>query len=205
MIPFPQETAIRPCAVRHAEGRVDTRRWEDFFLGDHPISLPGKSSFAVELEFEVHSTAFLRLSATSRGDSRLEIVYSEAYEKLPLRGEIGGPGYLDYAVKERRDDRSGGGLTGPQDVVCMRGKTVYEPFWWRTFRFLRIEIETGHGEMHLESFTTTQTNYPLPDPAHWSAVGGTRESDKLWEISLRTLRNCVFDGYSDCPFYEQLQ
>lgn len=54
------------------------------------------------------------------------------------------------------------------------------------------------------SFEAVQVNYPIGVKAEWKEPA-MKENEKIWEVSIRTLRNCMFDGYSDCPFYEQLQ
>lgn len=85
------------------------------------------------------------------------------------------------------------------------GKSVaYEPFWFRTFRLIRLEIAVGDEPVELVSFDATQVNYPLAVKASWEELGMIN-SKRIWDVSIRTMRNCMFDGYSDCPFYEQLQ
>ncbi|KAK5202778.1 hypothetical protein LTR41_011469 [Exophiala xenobiotica] len=54
------------------------------------------------------------------------------------------------------------------------------------------------------SFKAKQVNYPLDVKVSWKQPEGV-DSDNIWKVSIRTLRNCMFDAYSDCPFYEQLQ
>ena len=80
----------------------------------------------------------------------------------------------------------------------------YEPFWFRTFRVIRLEITVGAGPVEFLSFDAKQTNYPIQPKAAWKEPGDAH-SESIWDVSIRTLRNCMFDGYSDCPFYEQLQ
>lgn len=75
---------------------------------------------------------------------------------------------------------------------------------WRSFRYIKMEISTGKDQLTLNRFAVHQTNYPL-DPVVAVDVGDDGTAAKMMEVSVRTLRNCVFDGYSDCPFYEQLQ
>jgi hypothetical protein len=81
---------------------------------------------------------------------------------------------------------------------------VYEPFWFRTFFVMRWEIQIeGDGTVEMQ-FQGEQVNYPMDVKAEWRDPA-EESSEEIFEVSVRTLRNCMFDGYADCPFYEQLQ
>ncbi|KAK5541690.1 hypothetical protein LTR46_012113, partial [Exophiala xenobiotica] len=61
----------------------------------------------------------------------------------------------------------------------------------------------GRIPVDMVSFKAKQVNYPLDVKVSWKQPEGV-DSDNIWKVSIRTLRNCMFDAYSDCPFYEQL-
>lgn len=99
-------------------------------------------------------------------------------------------------------------IIGPHDDVKLAllsdQPVTYEPFWFRTFRVIRMEVEVGSSPVEVANFVATQVNYPLNTRATWHESEDP-ESSLIWDVSIRTLRNCMLDGYSDCPFYEQLQ
>lgn len=219
MIPLPECTPVPGPRIRFVDSPVSEGQWQSFFSTNAPINLPSGTAHRLELEFVCHSTAFIRVIAkriqASASNSWMKITYSEAYEGMERKG-----GHL--ASKTVRDQREGNCLRGPHDEYTFGGgelqqsqmgqeqREIYEPFWWRTFRFLALEIEVGEiggNGLTLLGFEATQTNYPLNMKAQWELGDGEvgEESKNLWDISIRTLRNCAFDGYSDCPFYEQLQ
>lgn len=201
MIPLPECTPMPAPTIRFLESNIGHDEWAAFFKEKAAIKLHAGTSHRVELEFACHSTAFVKVTAQRPRcpGSRLKMTYSEAYEEYERKNGL--------PLKGIRDQREGHCLPGPHDEYTFGGGTseveLYEPFWWRTFRFIVFEIEVGDvGGLTLLRFDATQTNYPLAVKAVWRGDG---ESEKLWDTSVRTLRNCVFDGYSDCPFYEQLQ
>ncbi|MBS4199873.1 hypothetical protein KHA93_09405 [Bacillus sp. FJAT-49732] len=79
----------------------------------------------------------------------------------------------------------------------------YEPFWWRTFRFVRLHIEVGDEPITIHSFSYRETGYPLEVKAQFQS--SEPSMTPLWDVSLRTLRRCMHETYEDCPYYEQLQ
>jgi hypothetical protein len=129
------------------------------------------------------------------------VTYSEGYELEPRN-------YPFFRTKADRLDAENGHLIGPYDEVILdlpQAQTIkYEPFWFRTFRIIRLEITVGPEPIQLLSFDAIQVNYPLAVKASWKEAGD-EHSEQIWDVSIRTMRNCMFDGYSDCPFYEQLQ
>lgn len=131
----------------------------------------------------------------------MKMTYSEGYESDPRS-------YPLFRTKNDRLDWQNGHLIGPHDYIVLDidagQKTVYEPFWFRTFMVMRLEIAVGEATVTLHSFNATQANYPMAIKATWENPSEL-DSKQFWDISVRTLRNCMFDGYSDCPFYEQLQ
>ncbi len=48
-----------------------------------------------------------------------------------------------------------------------------------------------------------RTGYPLNPSKTYE--GSDPKLQALWDISLRTLENCMMETYMDCPYYEQLQ
>jgi len=106
----------------------------------------------------------------------------------------------------KRDDFLHGEIYGnPQtDSLILDGrKTVYEPFWYRTLRFLRMDVETADEAVEIGLPVIRKTGYPLQAVNQVSSSAAWVKG--LWDICLRTLENCMMDGYMDCPFWEQMQ
>lgn len=202
-IPMPEESKVDVDIVRACQSTVAATDWTACLSGKQTLVLPGGSSHTLDLQATVHSTAFLRwtFKADKKSQVKLKVTYSEGYELEPRS-------YPFFRTKADRLDAATGHLIGPVDDVVLdipeSQTVVYEPFWFRTFRLLRLEITTGPEAVELLSFDATQVNYPLAVKASWDEPGDAHSKD-IWDVSIRTMRNCMFDGYSDCPFYEQLQ
>ncbi|KIX08670.1 uncharacterized protein Z518_03327 [Rhinocladiella mackenziei CBS 650.93] len=202
-IPMPVESHVAVNIVRACQSVISIDDWTNFLSGTRSLTLPGDSSHTFELQAEVHSTAFLQwtFKAAKPSQIKLKVTYSEGYELEPRS-------YPFFRTKADRLDKKNSHIIGPFDEVTLdlpeMHTITYEPFWFRTFRLLRLEITVGPTPVELMSFKATQVNYPLAVKASWKNPGDAH-SEKIWDVSIRTMRNCMFDGYSDCPFYEQLQ
>lgn len=200
---MPEETAVSISTVRACSSPISPLEWQEKLSARVEITLPAQSVNIVDLQAQVHSTAFLRWEFQAKEDSiiTLKTTYSEGYELEPRD-------YPFFRLKGNRLDAENGQIIGPFDQIELElpkdQLVTYEPFWFRTFRLIRMEIKIGSSPVDLVSFTATQTNYPMAVRADWHEKDDT-ESRQIWEVSIRTMRNCMFDGYSDCPFYEQLQ
>ncbi|KAL2855385.1 hypothetical protein BJY01DRAFT_257082 [Aspergillus pseudoustus] len=201
-IPMYEESRVAVDTVRSCQSPISTADWTSWLAQATPLTLPQNSSHTLEIQADVHSTAFLRwtFQASKPSSFRMRVTYSEGYELEPRA-------YPFFRTKEDRLDASGH-LIGPFDEVefelANSEPFTYEPFWFRTFRLLRLEITVGSEPVTLTQFDATQVNYPLAVKATFGNPGDV-DSKGIWDVSIRTLRNCMFDGYSDCPFYEQLQ
>lgn len=138
---------------------------------------------------------------------------TNAYPVLTTRGGAGATLKLTYAEslvdaagnKGNRNEVAGKHIIGNSDRILLSGGVprTFETLWWRTFRYVQLEVETGDDRLVLERFTSRFTGYPLEEAAAFeAAVPGL---DALWEVGWRTQRLCAAENYFDCPFYEQLQ
>lgn len=177
------------------------KEWEAFLFSDKPVEIPAYSREIVEISAGEEMTGYLHLMMQGGEKTDIRILQSECY----VTGERKG----DLPVKERRDDWKNGHLEGFSDLYHVAGfgtkdsPEVYEPFWFRTFRYIRLEITTKEAPITLLKFDYTETGYPLEIQTK------IRTSDtklaEIWDMSERTLRRCMHETYEDCPFYEQLQ
>ncbi|HWT75366.1 MAG TPA: alpha-L-rhamnosidase C-terminal domain-containing protein [Mobilitalea sp.] len=180
------------------------QNWNRMLQADIPIVIPPNSEEIVEISAGKEMTGFLELAMMGGGKSEIRILSSECYAYEP-EGE--GPGYMP--LKGDRTDYINGKLYGFTDIYQVLGigeedhPEKYEPFWFRTFRFIRLAIKTDSEQLILKHFKYMQTGYPLKIETKVDTSDTTL--GKIWEISAHTLQCCMHETYEDCPFYEQLQ
>ena len=142
----------------------------------------------------------IKLSANSVFDFKREAI---AYIKIKMRGKARIK--LTYAERyisdgsDSREDKSGK-LIGDYDIIDLDGEIVFEPFWFRCFRFIGVEVL---GEAELSDACIYETGYPLSVSDDYNFYD--EADNRLWDISVRTLKCCMTDTFNDCPYYEQLQ
>ncbi|KAI1024040.1 hypothetical protein LB504_005013 [Fusarium proliferatum] len=205
-------------AIHNVQSGLPHGIWSAGLLGiqsrESNLLLPARSSHQFDLETPVHTTAFIRFRFVRPdvGGACLTITYSESYEDTPV--------LVPYLrCKGNRCDTSKF-LIGPKDIYTFRGKDgnprlayyddedteeVYMPFHWRTFRFMRLNIETGSSDLIMRGIDIDVVNYPLDVLSNITTTSDDGTLGALYSTSIRTLQNCMHDCYEDCPFYEQLQ
>lgn len=171
------------------------------------MTLTAGSLHTIEVQAAVHSTAFLQWTykATAKNSHvRLKATYSESYELEPRN-------YPFFRTKADRLDAENGHLIGPYDEVTLdlpQAQTViYEPFWFRTFRIIRLEITVGPEPIQLLSFNAIQVNYPLAVKASWKELEmstaskfGTSLSEQCETVCLMVIQTALFtNNFSECP------
>ncbi|TVY69377.1 hypothetical protein Focb16_v000062 [Fusarium oxysporum f. sp. cubense] len=224
MIPFPRLEQLHPIAIYNIRSTQPRETWERLLdptlQHETGIVLTKGTVHHVELEMPYHITAYVdfRFARPSTGGSKLEITWSEGYEEQPTR--------LPFERKKGDRSDTSKSIVGPKDQYIFGGTQLdqglvdygiaeandetFSPFHFRTFRYLAMDIEVVQdSDLVLNGIHIVKTNYPLKVLATFPTVEIENESPswfhKLWDVSLRTLENCMHDCYEDCPFYEQLQ
>lgn len=173
--------------------------WTDLIHRGTALVLPPRTTAWVELEVDHYTTAYTTLHLSSGSGTRVEIMCSECYE-APMSRE--GPGA--QRVKGNRKDHENGRLYGPiNSYTTHDGVNAYEPFWFSSFRFVRLEVTTSDQIVQLLLFSFRVTNYSLV--VETEIITCPPDLKKLYDVSMDTLRNCMHETYEDCPFYEQNQ
>ncbi len=118
--------------------------------------------------------------------------------------------YQEALVKDRftkgnRNEIAGKRLVGLTDLVLPDGSPgrVFEPLWWRTWRFLEVEVETADEPLVINGLEAFATGFPFAEKGRFDA--GDPTLARIWETGWRTARLCAHETYMDCPYYEQLQ
>lgn len=107
--------------------------------------------------------------------------------------------------KGHRDSVAGKRFVGRKDRIVSNGEPgqSFTSLWWRTFRYLQLEVETAAEPLVIEDLYSSFTGYPFQMNARFDA--GDARLDKIMETGWHTARLCAVETYMDCPYYEQLQ
>lgn len=179
--------------------------WNRMLEGKGTITISSNSVEIVEINAGELMTGFLKLSLIGGKDAKIRILQSESYY---IREQTEESEALVFQKRDRLDDKNGK-LIGMTDTYKAAGygkrgaAEVYEPFWFRTFRFIQLEVTTAGEPLCIESFDYQETGYPLEMKSRVKTSDETMQ--QIWDISERSLRRCMHETYIDCPFYEQLQ
>lgn len=192
---FKEVTVVRNSAYSKEE-------WEKVLTDKNILCFMPFTKEIVEISAGEEMTGYLHLRLRGGKGTKINILQSESYVQRERNPE-------GLPVKKRRDDWENGYLEGFTDVYEVAGYGTkdrteeYEPFWFRTFRYIRLEIAIAAEPLILEDFFYTETGYPLD--VQTEVKCSEEVMSDIWEISERSLRRCMHESYEDCPFYEQLQ
>ncbi|MBP3399776.1 MAG: hypothetical protein J6K75_08465 [Erysipelotrichaceae bacterium] len=200
-IPMMFQRPVQFKDVIQSKGIISKEQWKHWVLTQHEIVVPAESEAVVELDIQEEMVAYLSLKTSGGKGSCIEILQSEAYVQNAREYDSSG---AVHSVKKDRLDYMNGHLEGFKDVVWPSGlEETYEPFWFRTFRFVQLNIKTADEPLVLYHINALETGYPLEVKTHVEVSDPTLKG--IWDLSERTLRRCMLETYVDCPFYEQLQ
>ncbi|HHV11677.1 MAG TPA: hypothetical protein GXX75_15500 [Clostridiales bacterium] len=179
--------------------------WESMLCGESAVTIPAHSNEVIEISAGEETTGFLTLILAKGKAADIKILTSECYAyDSPDQGNI-----MRLPKKGDRTDCKDGTLFGFVDEYEVLGAgteqrpEIYEPFWFRTFRFIQLEISTREEPLTIQGFHYTETGYPIEMKTQVKT--SDRSLEGVWDISARTLKRCMHETYEDCPFYEQLQ
>lgn len=178
-------------------------KWQRFLEGKTTVEIPANTEEIVEISAGEEMTGYISLALSAGKNAEITLTYAEAY----VQDEHVGPDHV--ALKKDRLDQVNGHLEGYRDCYHVAGigtenkPEIYEPFWFRTFRFVQLRIKTGTDPLILQRFDYEETGYPLE--VSTSVKTSDKSLSDIWKISERTLRRCMHETYEDCPYYEQLQ
>lgn len=189
----------------------DEETWNKMFAGKETVQIASHSHETVEINAGELMTGYLSLKLQKGSGAVIKLLTSESYVMSEGQKETEEqmPAGFRMPKKGDRMDWEHGFLDGFTDTYHVAGwgkenlPECYEPFWFRTFRFIRLEIITVDEPLLITGFDYQETGYPL-EAKTWADVSDETLAP-VWDISLRTLRRCMHETYEDCPFYEQLQ
>ncbi|MDF1515553.1 MAG: alpha-L-rhamnosidase N-terminal domain-containing protein, partial [Anaerolineae bacterium] len=157
---------------------------------------PGEAGELV-LDAGALTTGYPVFSFTAGMSREIKITYSECVVSIEDRG--------GYRINHKavRDDFTFGDVEGYCDTVILPDDSyIYEPFHWRTFWYVRINVGPGESNFILEDAAFRFTTYLQERRATFES--SIADADKMWDISWRTLQLCAHETYEDCPYFEQL-
>lgn len=158
--------------------------------GENEAALYIKAGEEIILDMGVIQNAYVRFCIAGGSGQKLEMTY---FEKFVIPGR-----------DVPRDEWRCGEIHGVTDEFELTQDTfVFEPFWFRTFRFIRLRISGGNTPICLQKFVLRKTGYDIGRKS-W-LKSSDNSVNYVWDICVRTMENCMMDTYMDCPFYEQLQ
>ena len=172
------------------------------FVIGQGFTVPAHSKKEILLDNKVLTNAYFHLKLSGGRDAKVNIGYAESLY-IP---DGDGPAYqLRLKGKGNRNETAGKVFVGREDRIISNGAKNQEftTLSWRTFRYVRLQVETGDEPLSVNEISGFFTGYPFTLDAHLDT--DRQELLDMLEIGWRTARLCAWETYMDCPYYEQLQ
>jgi alpha-L-rhamnosidase len=187
-IPLMQE---KPERLTHVVRASAVTAGDDFLQGRAPLVVPANTRASLLLDQTYLTTAYPEFVTSGGRDSVIHITYAEALWKGREKGN--------------RNDIEGKGMRGLSDRFIPDGGAhrLFRPLWWRTFRYVQLDIETRAEPLTLEDLRAVFTAYPFVVRSSFDSDDATLKA--VWDVGWRTAQLCAHETYMDCPYYEQLQ
>jgi alpha-L-rhamnosidase len=188
-IPLMEQMQQHFAAVRRTSG---IQVPEGFITGKTSWPLPANQKITILFDQAELTTGYPELIISKGKGAIIKMTYAESL-------------FDSKGSKGNRNEIEGKSIAGYSDYFIPNGESdrLFRPLWFRTWRYIQMEIETHDEPLVINSFSSVFTAYPLKENAIFeSDQPGLKQ---IWETGWRTARLCANETYFDCPYYEQLQ
>lgn len=165
-----------------------------FLQGNQPLTIPAHQTVTLLLDQGFNTVAYPELIISKGKNASVKMTYAEA---LYTTGKD--------RQKNNRNEIEGKEILGNYDILLADGgeKRTFRPLWFRTYRFLQLDITTKDQPLVIEDLYGNATGYPFEVKASFKSNDASLKD--IWDIGWRTAQLCAGETYFDCPYYEQLQ
>lgn len=195
-IPLMEEKEQRFASVREVEypeqpeekGKVADK----FLSGKKDLIIPADQHIRLLVDQGYLTNAYPFLHYSGGKGASLSITYAESL-------------YNKNGDKGNRNVVRGKTIFGNRDSLLLDGGTDrrFESLWWRTFRYVQLNIHTSGEPLVLHDLHSRFTGYPFAERASFDSDYPPVHA--IWEAGWRTQRLCAMETFFDCPYYEQLE
>lgn len=165
------------------------------------FTVPANTSISILLDQGFLTDAYPVIQFSKGRNAAITLSYAEGlYVEEPNVQN-----WRTFHQKGNRNDIEGKRFIGVKDSLIADGSDLQEftSLWWRTFRYVQMQVRTKDEPLVINDFYGMFTGYPFSMNAQFDA--GNDTLNKILEIGWRTARSCAMETYMDCPYYEQLQ
>jgi alpha-L-rhamnosidase len=189
-IPPMEESPVRFAAVRRSEGLAAAGG--GFLRGTSDLVVPARTRAVLLLDQGHLTNAFAVLQTSGGAGSTVALVYAEALKDA-------------QGNKRNRNEIDGKTIAGVRDEFRPDGgeRRRFQTLWFRTYRYVQLEIETGGEALRIHDLHGIFVGYPFELVARFDSDLAWLAD--MWEINWRGARLCAWETYFDTPYYEQLQ
>ncbi|WP_202912401.1 alpha-L-rhamnosidase-related protein [Sphingobacterium olei] len=188
-IPFMQEVMQRIPTVRRVRGLQGAAKFID---GRTPLRIPPHQKVSILLDQSVNTVAYPELIVSQGKGAHIKMTYAESL-------------YDATGNKGNRNEIDGKEIKGNYDVFLPDGGSLrsFRPLWFKTYRYVQLDIETLDETLVLNDLYGMKTGYPFELKATFTS--NDPNLTKIWDVGWRTQLICAGETYFDTPYYEQLQ
>jgi hypothetical protein len=188
-IPLEEERPERLQKVRRSSGMEPAR---SFPSAAEPLHIPPSTRVSLLLDQTYLTTAYPQLQTSGGRDAVVRLRYAESL-------------FEPNKEKGNRDQVEGKEFIGNYDEFVSDGGAhrIFRPLWWRTYRYLQLDVETKGDALIIEDLNATAVGFPFQRRARFEADAA--DVQRILDVGWRTARLCAHETYMDCPYYEQLQ
>jgi hypothetical protein len=156
-----------------------------------PLVIPARSRAQLLLRREAMVSGYPEVWVDGGRDAEIKVTYAEAlYDKQGNKGD-----------RNLVEDREPVGIH--DTFIAGGGSHAFVPLWWRTWRFMKLEITTSDEPLTLRSLQVSETGYPFDQVGRFDSDDA--ELNRIFDIGWRTLRVDAHETFMDSSFWEQLQ
>lgn len=193
IIPQMERTLQRIPLLRKADGIIPPA---GFPSAQTPVTIPPNTTAMLLLDQSYLTSAYVTLNFSGGKDAGISLMYAEAlFDNIKQFG----------SRKGNRNDVDGKDFAGRRDSIISDGTQgqSFNSLYWRTFRYIRLRVQTKEQPLTIEDIYGTFTGYPFRRNAKMETDSPVVQ--KILDIGWRTARLDAMETYMDCPYYEQLQ